>query len=79
MLYSQIRYQIKYKKNTKILEKIKAVYSDYCSWYISSEKCDSQNTRQQWQQLVHKYKAIGADIVSFNYFRFLFINKLYLS
>ncbi|XP_060878256.1 DNA-directed RNA polymerase, mitochondrial [Metopolophium dirhodum] len=58
----RLRYQIKYKKNTKILEKMKAVYTDYCSWYINSENYDSQNTRQQWQQLVHKYKGIGADI-----------------
>jgi len=47
------------------LEKIKAVYSDYCLWYINSENSDSQNTRQQWQQLIYKYKALGADIVSF--------------
>jgi len=78
IFYSQIRYQIKYKKNTKILEKVKAVYSDYCSWYINSENCDSQNTRQKWQQLVHKYKGIGADIVSFAYFGFLYLNKMYL-
>ncbi|VVC37456.1 DNA-directed RNA polymerase, N-terminal,Pentatricopeptide repeat,DNA-directed RNA [Cinara cedri] len=58
----RLRYQIKYKKNTKVLEKIKTVYSDYCSWYINSEHSDSQNTRQQWQKLVHKYKSIGADI-----------------
>lgn len=49
---------------------MKAVYTDYCSWYINSENYDSQNTRQQWQQLVHKYKGIGADIVSFAYFGF---------
>lgn len=78
MFYSQIRYQIKYKKNTKILEKMKAIYSDYCSWYINGENYDSQNTRQQWQQLVYKYKGIGADIVSFAYLRFLYINKIYL-
>ncbi|KAL4141406.1 hypothetical protein QTP88_004049 [Uroleucon formosanum] len=58
----RLRYQIKYKKNTKILEKIKSIYSDYCLWYINSENYDSQNTRQQWQQLVYKYKGIGADI-----------------
>lgn len=78
MFYSQIRYQIKYKKNTKILEKIKAVYSDYCLWYINSEKYDSQNTRQQWQQLVYKYKANGADIVSCACFGFLYIINMYL-
>ncbi|XP_050428199.1 DNA-directed RNA polymerase, mitochondrial [Adelges cooleyi] len=57
----RLRYQIEYKKNTKILEKIKTVYSDYCSWYINSNN-DSQNTRQQWQKLIHKYKSVGADI-----------------
>jgi len=51
---------------------MKAVYNDYCLWYMNGENCDSQNTRQQWQQLVHKHKAIGADIVSFAYFKFLF-------
>lgn len=44
---------------------MKTIYNDYCSWYLNNENGDSQNTRQQWQQLVHKYKAIGADIVSF--------------
>lgn len=63
MIY--FRYQIKYKKNTKVLEKIKTVYNDYCSWYMNSQNYDSQNTRQQWQKLVHKYKAVGADIVRF--------------
>jgi len=32
---------------------------------MNSQNSDSQNTRQQWQQLVYKYKAMGADIVSF--------------
>jgi hypothetical protein len=58
------RYQIKYKKNTKVLEKIRTIYTDYCSWYLNNENEDIQNTRQKWQQLVYKYKAIGADIVS---------------
>lgn len=44
---------------------MKTIYNDYCSWYLNNENGDSQNTRQQWQQLVHKYKNIGADIVSF--------------
>lgn len=30
-----------------------------------SRNCDSQNTRQHWQRLVHKYKNTGADVVSF--------------
>lgn len=59
------RYQIKYKKKNKILDKIKTIYSDYCTWYMNCKNCDSQNTRQQWQQLVHKYKFLGADIVSY--------------
>lgn len=59
------RYLIKYKKNTKILDKIKTVYNDYCLWYMNSKNCDSQNTRQHWQRLVHQYKDSGADIVSF--------------
>lgn len=32
---------------------------------MNSENNDSQNTRQQWQRLVHKYKTSGADIVSY--------------
>lgn len=68
------RYRIKYKKNTKVLEKIKTVYSDYCSWYMNSAHSNSQNTRQQWQRLVHKHKTIGADIVSIVFHTFLFIN-----
>jgi len=59
------RYLIKYKRNTKILDKIKTVYNDYCSWYMNSGNCDSQNTRQHWQRLVNKYKNTGADVVSF--------------
>uniref|UniRef100_A0A2S2PVK5 DNA-directed RNA polymerase n=2 Tax=Sipha flava TaxID=143950 RepID=A0A2S2PVK5_9HEMI len=58
----RLRYQIKYKKNTKVLEKIRTIYTDYCSWYLNNENEDIQNTRQKWQQLVYKYKAIGADI-----------------
>lgn len=67
-MYFFSRYQIKYKKNTKVLEKMKSVYSDYCLWYLNSQNCDSQNTRQKWQKLVHKYKAIGPDLVSFTIF-----------
>lgn len=65
------RYQIKYKKNAKVLEKMKTVYNEYCSWYMNSQNSDSQNTRQQWQRLVHKYKAVGADIVSIHFLNFL--------
>lgn len=46
---------------------MKTIYNEYCSWYMTSQNCDSQNTRQQWQRLVHKYKALGADIVSLNF------------
>lgn len=35
---------------------------------MSSDDSESQNTRQQWQRLVHKYKATGADVVSLNIF-----------
>lgn len=49
-----------------ILDKIKTVYGDYCSWYINDNTKNSQNTRQQWQKLVHKYKLVGSDIVSNN-------------
>lgn len=64
------RYLIKYKKNAKVLEKMKTIYNEYCSWYTTSQNCNSQNTRQKWQQLVHKYKAMGADIVSLIFFFF---------
>ncbi|XP_050532708.1 DNA-directed RNA polymerase, mitochondrial [Daktulosphaira vitifoliae] len=68
MLYRQLanqvrlRYEIKYKQNAMILEKIKVVYGEYCSWYINGNTKNSQNTRQQWQKLVHKYKLVGSDI-----------------
>lgn len=88
LMYLIYRYQIKYKKNTKVLEKIKTVYSDYCSWYINSKHSDSQNTRQQWQKIVHKHKSIGADIVSIvfllytflelNIFKFFFVIPTYV-
>lgn len=48
------------------------IYNDYCSWYIKSENTDSQNTRQHWQRLVHKYKTTGADIVRFEVDLFYF-------
>lgn len=74
MYFFKYRYQIKYKKNTKVLDKIKTIYSDYCSWYINSKHSNSQNTRQQWQKLVHKHKTTGAHIVSIVFSKFLFIN-----
>lgn len=57
---------------------MKTVYNEYCSWYINSENVDSQNTRQQWQQLVHKYKNMGADIVSYNWGQYLIIYNLFI-
>ncbi|KAJ4450804.1 hypothetical protein ANN_02234 [Periplaneta americana] len=50
------RYEIQFKKNYGILDKVEHLYDEYCDWYLEPERCSEPctNTRQRWQQLEYE-------------------------
>lgn len=59
------RYQVLYKKDKGILEKVQQLYADYIKWYLNPSKFDRhvQNPRQKWQELLFDPECSGPDVV----------------
>ncbi|PSN42978.1 hypothetical protein C0J52_13214 [Blattella germanica] len=57
------RYEVKFKSNSGILDKVGRLYEEYCDWYLNPEEYSSEckNTREKWQHLIHENQE-GSDV-----------------
>lgn len=69
------RYQVLYKKEKGILEKVRQLYDDYLEWYLDTSvgtqipnatgpSYKIRNSRQKWQDLLFDPDNTGPDVVS---------------
>ncbi|CAL8101094.1 unnamed protein product [Orchesella dallaii] len=61
------RYQVIYKKEKGILEKVHRLYHEYINWYInttnSNQKAsETKNARHKWQDLIYDPKCTGPHV-----------------
>lgn len=67
LCFPLFRYQIQNKQKNGVMDKIKDIYSKYCTWYIGrnseSKGGEKYNSRRKWQQLLNENRD-GASIVS---------------
>jgi len=59
------RYEVMYKKQNGILDKVDALYREYCRWYLNPAELGSNlNSRQKWQELLFDPESTGPHVVS---------------
>jgi len=63
------RYQVLYKKQKGILEKVQHLYHEYIEWYLNPSAATPQssseikNGRQKWQDLLYDPNCTGPHVV----------------
>ncbi len=66
------------KRSTGVLEKFRAVYAEYCHWFLFGKRsttnkedwCEMHyNPRQMWQNLIVEYQKDGPDLGLFDKWR----------
>jgi len=61
------RYEVTFKKDHGILEKVDRLYQEYIRWYHHPEGAEQvppiMNSREKWQRLLYDPQTYGPDVV----------------